>query len=133
MIQISENIKTLLEKSIIAFGTADKNNKPNVNAVACCKVVSDNQVLVTDNFFYKTRQNLAENNQVSLSFWDPVDGSNNEGYQLKGVAEVFTEGQWKEMVDNDPNNSGLAHKAGILVTILEIWDLATPKFISKAF
>ena len=33
------------------------------------------------------------------------------------------------MVDNDPDNAGLAHKAAILVTITEIWDLATPKLI----
>jgi len=129
MIKITENIKSLLEKSIIALGTCDKNFKPNVNAVAYCKVVSDSQVLVTDNFLNKTRQNLLENNQISLSFWNPIDGDNNEGYQLKGFAQVFTEGKWKKIVDNDPNNISLAHKAAILVTITEIWDLANPKLI----
>ena len=68
MTVISDQQKTLFEKSIVAFGTCDKNCKPNVNAVAACKVVSDNQVLVTDNFLNKTRINLAENNLISLSF-----------------------------------------------------------------
>lgn len=129
MIKISENIKTFLEKSIIAFGTCDQSNRPNINAVACCKVVSDNQVLITDNFMNKTRQNLLNNRNVSLSFWNPVDGDNNQGYQLKGTAEVFTDGDWKNMVDNDSDNVGLAHKAAILVTVTEIWDLANPKLI----
>jgi predicted pyridoxine 5'-phosphate oxidase superfamily flavin-nucleotide-binding protein len=129
MVEITPIIKELLEKSIVAFGTCDKNFKPNVNAVACCKVVAQNQVLFTDNYFNKTRQNLLENNQVSLSFWNPVDGSNNEGYQLKGTAEVITEGKWKDRVDNDPDNTGLSHKAAILVTVTEIWDLADPKLV----
>lgn len=131
MIKITESIKKLLEKSIVAFGTVDQNNQPNVIAIACCKVVSSNQVLVSDNFMNKTRINLLTNKNVSLSFWDPVDGSNNEGYQFKGIAEVFTTGKWKEIVDNDPDNQGLAHKAAILVTVTEIWDLANPKLISK--
>jgi hypothetical protein len=35
------------------------------------------------------------------------------------------------MVDNMECNQGLAHKAAILVTITEIWDLANPKLICK--
>jgi len=128
---ISSDIKTLLEKSICAFGTVDSFNKPNVIAIACCKVVSDNQVLITDNFFNKTHQNLLTNKNISLSFWNPEDGSNNQGYQLKGTVQVFTDGPWKEKVDNDPDNEGLAHKAAILLTVTEIWDLATPKLICR--
>lgn len=131
MLQIPDNVKSLLEKSIIAFGTCDQNSKPNVIAVACCKVVSPSQVLITDNFFNKTRRNLETNKSISLSFWDPVDGSNNQGYQLKGTAEVFTGGKWKEMVDADPNNAGLAHKGAVLINVTEIWDLANPKLIIK--
>ncbi|MFA7301296.1 MAG: pyridoxamine 5'-phosphate oxidase family protein [Candidatus Shapirobacteria bacterium] len=131
MIKITLNIKELFEKSVVAFGTCNSDYIPNVIAVACCKVVADNQVLITDNFFNKTRHNLSANNHVSLSFWNPVDGDNNWGYQFKGTAQVFTEGKWKKMVDSDPDNVGLAHKAAILVTITEIWDLATPKLICK--
>lgn len=131
MVTITPNIKELFEKSVIAFGTCNSDCVPNVIAVACCKVVANNQVLITDNFFNKTRQNLSANNKVSLSFWNPVDGDNNWGYQFKGVSEVFTLGKWKEIVDSDPDNDGLAHKAAILITITEIWDLANPKLICK--
>lgn len=131
MIQIPDNIKQLLEKSICAFSTVDSISRPNTVAVACCKLVSPNQVLITDNFFNKTRTNLSTNQQVSLSFWDPVDGSNNAGYQLKGFVEIFTNGPWKEAVDKDPDNAGLSHKAAILMTVSEIWDLANPGLISQ--
>ncbi len=131
MITITPDIKSLLEKSIVALGTVDRDNRPNVIAVACCKVVSDNQVLITDNFFNKTQQNLSTNQNISLAFWDPVDGSNNQGYQLKGTAQYLTTGEWKQRIDQDPDNAGLAHKAAVLVTITEIWDLANPHLITK--
>jgi hypothetical protein len=40
-------------------------------------------------------------------------------------------GKWKKRVDEDQDNKGLAHKAAVLVTVDEIWDLATPKLIAK--
>ena len=126
MIVVNSEIKSLFEKSIIAFATVDLNNKPNVVAVAFCKFISDNQVLITDNFMNKTRENLEHNKNVSLSFWNK-----DNGYQVKGIAEVFTSGKFKEIVDNDPNNNGLSHKAAILVTIEEIWDLNDPKLLAK--
>jgi hypothetical protein len=131
MLQIPENIVSLLEKSIVALATSS-SDIPNCVAVACCKVVASNQVLITDNFFNKTRLNLIANKYVSLAFWEPDDKpEGNLGYQLKGTAEYLTSGSWKQMVDQDPDNKGLAHKAAILVTVTEVWDLANPKLISR--
>lgn len=126
MIKISENIKLLIEKSNVAFATCNQNNIPNCNIIACVKVINDNQVLFTDNYLNKTRNNLETNKNVSLTFCSD-DG--NEAYQLKGTSEVIIEGKYKEMVDNMECNQGLAHKAAILVTITEIWDLANPKLL----
>lgn len=131
MVIITPEIKELFEKAIIAFSTASKQGIPNTVAVACAKVISDNQVLFTDNFLNKSRQNLLENNQVSLAFWNIEQSLEGSGYQFKGSAQVFTSGIYKEMVDKMECNQGLAHKAAILVTITEIWDLAEPKLICK--
>jgi len=132
MINFPSEIIDLFEKSIVAFGTCSPDLKPNVVAVACCKVVAPNQVLLTDNFFNKTRANLLSNQHVSLSFWEPEDNpKGNHGYQLKGTAQYLTSGVWKEQVDKDPDNEGLAHKAAVLVTITEIWDLAEPKLLQS--
>lgn len=127
MVVITNDIKSIFEKSSIAFSTVDKNSSPNTIVVADCKVVSDNQVLITDNFMNKTRQNLDSNQRVSLTFW--TSDENCQAFQFKGLASVFTDGDWKKIVDEDPANVGLAHKAAILVTITEIWDLADPKLI----
>jgi predicted pyridoxine 5'-phosphate oxidase superfamily flavin-nucleotide-binding protein len=126
MIQITENIKSLIENSNIALATCSQNNIPNCNIIAYLKVISDNQILFTDNYFNKTRSNLDKNKNVSLTF-SSIDG--NQAYQLKGTAQIFTEGKYKEMVDNMECNQGLAHKAAIIVTVTEIWDLADPKLI----
>jgi predicted pyridoxine 5'-phosphate oxidase superfamily flavin-nucleotide-binding protein len=126
MLQIPKEVKDLLEKSIIAFGTCDKLMRPNVIAITSHRMVGPNQILITDNFFSKTFKNLLDNSQVSLSFWDE-DGKN--AYQLKGNAQYMTSGDWKKRVDNDPDNANFAHKGAVLVNITEIWDLASPKLI----
>ena len=126
MIQITENIKSLIENSNIALATCNRNKIPNCNIIACAKVIDNNQILITDNYLNKTRNNLSENKNVSLTVCS-IDG--NQAYQLKGIAEIFTEGKYKKMVDEMECNQGLAHKAAILVTIKEIWDLADPKLI----
>ena len=128
MIKISNAQKKLIEKQVLALASSDLNNKPNVVAVACCKVVAKDKILVTDNFMNKTRKNLLVNKNVALAVWSK-DGE--EGYQFKGKAEYLTSGKWKKMVDEDPDNKGLAHKGAVLVTIGEIWDLAEPKLIGK--
>ena len=127
MIEISARQKKLIESRVLALATATPEAKPNVIAVACCKVVAENKILVTDNFMNKTRKNLLVNPRVALAVWSE-DGE--EGYQFKGTARYLTRGKWKKMVDEDPNNRGLAHKAAVLITVEEIWDLAEPKLIA---
>ena len=76
----------------------------------------------------KTRQNLLKNDHVSLAVWSKDMKS---GYQFKGIAKYLSTGKYKNMVDNDPDNKGLAHKGAVLFTVKEIWDLANPKLIYK--
>jgi len=127
-IKINKKQKKLIEKGVLALATLGPKNRPNVVAVACCKVVEEDKILITDNFMNKTRNNLLRNNKVAIAVW-----SNDweEGYQFKGKAKYLTSGKWKKMVDEDSDNKDLAHKAAVLVTIDEIWDLAEPKLIAK--
>lgn len=131
MVIITPQVKELLESTILAFSTVSVSGTPNTIAIAFCKVVGDNQVLISDNFFNKTRRNLDENKKVSLTFWNKENSPDGVGYQFKGEAEVFTSGTWKDMVDNFDFNQGQSHKAAILVTVTEIWDLSEPHLICK--
>ena len=127
-IRITENQKKLIEEQVLALATSDLDNKPNVIAVACCKVVAKDKILVTDNFMNKTKKNLLVNNRVAMAVWSK---DWEEGYQFKGGAQYLTSGRWKKMVDEDPDNKEMAHKAAVLVTVDEIWDLAEPKLVGK--
>lgn len=76
----------------------------------------------------KARKNLLENDRVAIAVWSD---NQEEGYQFKGRAKYLTSGKWKKVVDEDPNNKGLAHKAAVSVIVDEIWDLANPKLLAK--
>jgi hypothetical protein len=121
---ITNSMKALIENEVLAFATVDQKQVPNVIAVACCKVLEGSKILITDNFLNKTRKNLLYNNEVAIALWSKDE---KEGYQFKGSAEYLTEGKYKDMVDNDPDNKGLAHRAAVVVTVEKIWDLVNPK------
>ena len=50
MVKISKDAKKIIEENPVAFATVGDVGKPNVIGVAFVKVVSKNQVLITDNY-----------------------------------------------------------------------------------
>src|SRR3990170_6469957 len=106
-----EKIKGLIENNPIAFGTVMDDNKPNVIGVAYVKVVSDDEVVITDNYMKQTKENLETNPNVCLAVWN----SDWEGYKLVGQADYQTEGKWKDFVEKMPENEGLSAKGAIVV------------------
>lgn len=128
MIKFTDRQKELIEKGILSLATCDLENRPNTVAVSYCRVVEGNKILITDNYMNKTRINLLMNNKVALAIWT---SDQKEGYQFKGIAEYLISGKWKKAVNEDPNNKGEAHKAAVLVTVEEIWDLANPRLIAR--
>jgi len=111
-----QEIKDLIEKNPVAFATVMDNNKPNVIGVAFVKVVSDNQLLVTDNYMNQTIKDVKNNKNVCLIVWD----KNMKGYKLVGEAEYHTDGEWKNFVKKLEENKGLPAKGAILIKILNI-------------
>ena len=113
---INSKAKQTIENNPLAFATVNKNGSPNVIAVAWVKVVSDNQILVTDNFMVKTKENLQNDGNVCLAVWDK--GWN--GYKIMGVAEYFLEGKYKKVIENLEENKNLSAKGAIIITVKEI-------------
>ncbi len=116
MVEINTETKKLIEENPIAFATVDDGGKPNVIAVAYVKVISKNQIIITDNYMNKSKENLENNNNVCLAVWNKKWS----GCKLIGTAEYFTDGEWKTFVENIPENKGLSAKGAILVTLSEI-------------
>ncbi len=120
MINIDSEVKKIIESNPMAFATINSLNKPNVIAVAYVKVVSGNQILITDNFMKQTKENLFLNNNICLAVWD----KDWNGYKISGTAKYFIEGEWKKYVENIPENKGLSAKGAILIDISELTKLS---------
>ena len=110
---INSKLKKLIEENPVALGTVNKNNTPNVIAVAYVKVVSKNQIVITDNFMRQTRDNLLKNNNVCLAVWN----KDWEGIKLIGKAKYYTTGKWNKYVNDMKENKGFAAKGAVVVTI----------------
>jgi hypothetical protein len=93
--KIPQKVKDLFDSiPVIAFGTTDNNNDPNVNVIFWKKILDNETIILIDNFFKTTKQNLLENNKVCITFWD---GKTEEGYKIKGKAKYYTEGKIFEL------------------------------------
>jgi uncharacterized protein len=72
------------------IGTASKDGKPNAVPIGFVRIIADDTLMIVDNIMYKTRNNIAENPQVTLTYWSRDD---HYGYQLKGIATAETTGK----------------------------------------
>ncbi|ABK14573.1 pyridoxamine 5'-phosphate oxidase-related, FMN-binding protein [Methanothrix thermoacetophila PT] len=93
--KLSEEIKQMLDENIVYLATSTRDGKPNVVPIGSAYAISDNEILIHDMMFVKTRANLEANPQVAISF---TDTRRWESYQLKGTAKIFTEGEMFEKV-----------------------------------
>ena len=70
------------------FTTVDTNGNPNAVWVLCVKKLDDQRILIANNFFCKTLENIQAGRSGSLLFIAPE----REAYQIKGSLEYHTEG-----------------------------------------
>jgi predicted pyridoxine 5'-phosphate oxidase superfamily flavin-nucleotide-binding protein len=122
MAEINEELKDLIEKNVVALASIDESGKPHCIVVAYPKIVSKNQVVITDNFMKETVQNILKNNNISLIVWntDWDDIEDCYGYEVRGVVEYFNSGKWHDFVKNMDKNKGLPAKGAIVVTVNKI-------------
>jgi predicted pyridoxine 5'-phosphate oxidase superfamily flavin-nucleotide-binding protein len=88
MAQMNERMKALFNKvrtAVLATATVDGE----VNAVpfGAKRIIDDETILISDQFFRKTRANLEANPRASVTFWE-----GHEGYQFKGKVTIETSG-----------------------------------------
>ena len=123
MAQITREMQEFISKvKTPAIATASKDGKPNVVPITFTKVISENEILLVDNYMNKTRANIEENPVVAISAWHLEEGM---GYQFKGKARIETTGkifeesiQWvkSRRPQTDP-------KAAIIVEVDEIYSI----------
>lgn len=109
-------IKNIIENNPVSLSTVMVDGRPNAVGVACVKVVSNNEIIITDNYMNQTPKDISVNKNVCLLVWD----SEMKGYKIIGQAEYFTKGKWLDFVKEMPENEGLPAKGAILITVEKI-------------
>jgi predicted pyridoxine 5'-phosphate oxidase superfamily flavin-nucleotide-binding protein len=95
MVKLCDEIKESLAATKLAFfATAAKDRTPNVVPIAAFKVLDDETLLISDQFFNKTLANMKENKKAALSWW-----GEKAGFQIKGTVTIHTDdGIWRQDV-----------------------------------
>jgi len=131
--KIPDNVKVALNGALksrrIVVGTASKKGVPNAVPIGSIRFLDDETIILVDNYFLKTRKNLEENPQLTLSFWDMEEKEGKlitkEGYQIKGRVKIESSGPLYEKIKAEvkATNPNLPAKAIVLVKVEEIYDV----------
>ena len=130
---IPENVKDCINRSAkgrrLILGTASKDGTPNAVPVGIVQFADDETVVLVDNYFLKTRENLTQNPTIALTCWDleEKDGKTvtRDGYQLKGRVRVEDEGPLYERIKAEVKsiNPNFPAKAIVVVKVDEIFEV----------
>ncbi len=106
-----EKHKKLIENNLLYVATTSETKKPHVIVCGCCKV-NDNKILITDNYMKTTKENVINNNKISLCV-----GSEEDGFlYVDGVVEYKVLGKEYDFVKSLEDNKGLPCKGVLVVT-----------------
>ena len=71
MAKMNQRIRELLERrKVFALATATKNGIPNVVPIGALKVLDDETILISDQYFRKTLRNMKNNPQAAIAVYD---------------------------------------------------------------
>jgi predicted pyridoxine 5'-phosphate oxidase superfamily flavin-nucleotide-binding protein len=89
MARIPKEIQEFLIGKNAWVSTASADGVPNATPKGSVRVIDDEHIVYAELFSQKTRANLQENPKVAVTV---VDFESFQGYQIKGTAEMFSEG-----------------------------------------
>lgn len=126
MAKMTERMKELFNKVPTAvLTTATVDGIPNAVPVGAKKIIDDETLLISDQYFNKTLANLKENPQAAVTFWE-----GREGYQIKGAISIETAGKryeetaaWIEELGNKVGHP-LKSKGVVILHIEEIFGVS---------
>lgn len=126
MAKMTPRIREILEKQeTVVLATATKEGVPNVVPINAKKILDDETILISDQFFKKTLANLQQNPCVAITLWDKL-----EGYQIKGRVTIETTGprfeeaaRWIDGIGK-ALNLPLASKGVVIVAVEELYDVS---------
>jgi predicted pyridoxine 5'-phosphate oxidase superfamily flavin-nucleotide-binding protein len=122
MVKMPPDVRETLEKQKpVPIATANKDGTPNVVFVGLLKILDDENIMIADNFFYKTAANLEENPKIAILCYN---GDTKKSFQIKGSVRLCKEGEefaemrkWVHGINNK-----LPAKTCVMVRVEEIFN-----------
>jgi len=119
MVKLTAEVKEALTGvKLLYLATASKDHTPNVVPIGAFKLLDDETMLISDQFFKKTLQNMKDNPKLALAFW-----GDKGGFQIKGTItlhandDIFKKDvEW--MKELRPN---LTPKTAVVLKITEVY------------
>lgn len=123
---MTPRIREILEQQqTVVLATATKDGVPNVVPINAKKILDEETILISDQFFGKTLANLQQNPRVAIAIWDKL-----EGYQIKGTVTIETSGErfeetarWIDQIGKK-FNLPLASKGAVIVAVEELYEVS---------
>jgi len=127
MVKITEEMKSAIETAkVVVIATVNEAREPNVVPIACKKVLSENELLLMNNFMRKTEANIKMNPSVAVSVWYTDSSGSSKGYQLKGKARIETSGknfdEGTKMVQSTERK--LIPKSAVIINVTSIYSIS---------
>jgi predicted pyridoxine 5'-phosphate oxidase superfamily flavin-nucleotide-binding protein len=122
MVKMTKEIMdTIAKQNPVPVATSSANGIPNVALVGFLKVMDAETILISDNFFLKTEDNLKHNPKVAFVVYDSYT---RKCFQIKGSVKMITDGkifdEMKQWVDSAKPN--MPKKAAVVVHVEEVYD-----------
>lgn len=121
MAKLPEVVKTAIDKCTLAsVATADNHEMPNVVYVSYLKYQDDETVILANNKFVKTSNNLENNSQIAFVV---LDSDTKKSYQIKGKARTLTNGEIYESVVKwvHEKKPDVTPKAAVCIQVEEVY------------
>ena len=115
----------IVQQRFVPLATATPDGIPNVVPIGAKKVLDDETILISDQYFNKTLANLRANPSVAITVWTEL-----KGYQLKGKVTIQTSGplfeETAEWIEELGQRMGvpMTSKGAVVVHVTEIYDVS---------
>jgi predicted pyridoxine 5'-phosphate oxidase superfamily flavin-nucleotide-binding protein len=121
MVTLTEEMKeSLAGTKTVFFATSSKNSIPNVVPIGAFRALDDGTLLISDQFFNKTLQNMVENPKAALSWWGEKGG-----YQIKGSVTIHTNDEVfkKDVAWMKEIRPNLKPKSAVILKITDVYQV----------
>ena len=110
MAKIPQEAQELFAKvDAVVLATAREDGQPNVCMVGMKRILDDETIYLSDQFFTKTLANVQANDKIAIAFWG-AEGA----YNIYGTAEYINEGE--QFAELQAWANGLFEKIGMPIT-----------------